>query len=201
MKSCRTIIWQNNYIPVPWSFSEELWNNNPSFARSEEDPGRLLFRRSLVVHVYVESLKYTKAQILHVPWSFFWVRYHRYVGRYHTVGSYAKYILPLSRKIKPLRPFFLGPQNKTAMPDNSYVCKLRSFQRARHRFACGGLRSCVLCRFARLVVGCDWPTMISDYNRPPEQWQANDIWWYWWQTRAKTSSQHRQTLYRIEALN
>ena len=96
VKSCRTIIWQNNYIPVPvpvpWSFSEELWNNNPSFARSEEDPGRLLFRRSLVVHVYVESLKYTKAQILHVPWSFFWVRYHRYVGRYHTVGSYAKYV-------------------------------------------------------------------------------------------------------------
>ena len=72
--------------------SEELWNNNPSFARSEEDPGRLLFRRSLVVHVYVESLKYTKARILHVPWSFFWVRYHRYVGRYHTVGSYAKYV-------------------------------------------------------------------------------------------------------------
>ena len=102
-------------VPVPWSFfeiiskggslviqaslevksftfSEELWNNNPSFARSEEDPGRLLFRRSLVVHVYVESLKYTKARILHVPWSFFWVRYHRYVGRYHTVGSYAKYV-------------------------------------------------------------------------------------------------------------
>ena len=72
--------------------SEELWNNNPSFARSEEDPGRLLFRRSLVVHVYVESLKYTKARILHVPWSFFWVRYHRYVGRYHTVGSYTKYV-------------------------------------------------------------------------------------------------------------
>ena len=96
VKSCRTIIWQNNYIPVPvpvpWSFSEELWNNNPSFARSEEDPGRLLFRRSLVVHVYVESLKYTKARILHVPWSFFWVRYHRYVGRYHTVGSYTKYV-------------------------------------------------------------------------------------------------------------
>ena len=112
-----------------------------------------------------------------------------------------RYLLPLVRKKKPLRPFFLGPQNKTAMPDNSYVCKLRSFQRARHRFACGGLRSCVLCRFARLVVGCDWPTMTSDYNRPPEQWQANDIWWYWWQTRAKTSSQHRQTLYRIEALN
>ena len=64
-RSCRTIIWQNNYIPVPWSFSEELWNNNPSFARSEEDPGRLLFRRSLVVYVYVQSLKPTKARILH----------------------------------------------------------------------------------------------------------------------------------------
>ena len=90
----RIRLWQNNYIPVPvpvpvpfpWSFSEELWNNNPSFARSEEDPGRLLFRRSFVLHVYGESLKFTKARILHVPWSFFWVRYlGRYVCRYHTV--------------------------------------------------------------------------------------------------------------------
>ena len=42
--------------------------------------------------MYVESLKYTKARILHVPWSSFWVRYHSYVGMYHTVGSYAKYV-------------------------------------------------------------------------------------------------------------
>ena len=74
-----------------FTFSEELWNNNPSFARSEEDPGRLLFRRSLVLHVYVESLKFTKAHLA-CSLVLFWVRYHRYVGKYHTVDSYAKYV-------------------------------------------------------------------------------------------------------------
>ena len=69
------------------------------------------------------------------------------------VRNYLRYVrtnlLPLSHKIKPLWPFFLGPQNKTTMSDNSYGCKLRSFQRAQR-----ARRSADLCFVPFCVIGC-----------------------------------------------
>ena len=63
-------------------------------------------------------------------------------------------------------------------------------------------RSCrVLSGFVLSVASCDPRTILSNHNRPPEQWWTNDIEWKWWWWRGKTSSQHRQTLYLIKALN